>query len=58
MIKLRNKNYSFRPEVDVGDIWELVGCKMFTRKLLKVKWAQEPFPTAWGLIILIFMIEI
>ena len=30
----RTKNNNLRPEVDVGNILEIVGCKMFSRKLL------------------------
>ena len=34
MIKRRNQNQSLRPQVDVGDILNLVGNKMITRKSL------------------------
>ena len=40
-----------KPEVDVSDIKKLVGCKMFSIKLLTLKLTQEVLPTAWGLII-------
>ena len=49
MTKLRIKNYSLRPKFDVGDILELVGCNMASRKLLKLNWTPESIPTAWGL---------
>ena len=32
MIKRRNKNQSQKPEVDVADIFKLLGSKGFTRK--------------------------
>ena len=38
--------FKFDREVDVGDISKLVGCKMFTRKLLKLKLPQKFLPTA------------
>ena len=50
MTKIRTKNYGLRPKFDVGDILELVGCKMSSRKLIKLNWTPESIPTAWGLI--------
>ena len=47
-MKQRNKNYSLRPGVDVGVISKLVGCKMLTRVLLKLKWSHQSLPTARG----------
>ena len=32
LIKRTTKNQSSKPDVDMGDILELVGCKMFSRK--------------------------
>ena len=49
MTKLRIKNYSLRPKFEVGDILVLVGCKMSSRKLLKLNWTPESIPTASGL---------
>ena len=50
MIKPRTKNYSGRPEVDVGDILGLVGCKIDTRKLLVLKKTHVSLPTTWEFI--------
>ena len=50
MIKLRIKNLSLRPKFDVGDILEIVGCKMSSRKLLKLNGTPESLPTASELI--------
>ena len=49
MIKLRIKNQSQRPKFDVGDILDFVGCKMSSRKLIKLNGTPESLPTAWGL---------
>ena len=46
MIKVRIKNQSYRPKFDVGDILELVGCKINSRnvcmyvymKITQTKW--------------------
>ena len=39
-----------RPKFDVGDILELVGCKMSPRtQLLKLNGTPESLPTAWKL---------
>ena len=38
--------FCFRPQVDDGDILELVGCKMFSRKFLKLRAILESLPTA------------
>ena len=46
MIERRTKNYPERPEVIVGDIFELVACKMFSGKLLKLRGTHESVPTA------------
>ena len=48
MIIRKTKNYILRPEVDVGEILEHVGCKMLSRKLLKLKWTQEYLPQRYG----------
>ena len=37
IIKLKNKNLSIRPKVDVGCILKLVGSKIFNRKFLGQK---------------------
>ena len=57
MIIRKNKNYILRPEVDVGEIFEHVGCKMLTLKLLKLKWTQESLPQREGLDIFIFFFQ-
>ena len=49
MTKFRIKNKSERPEFDVGDILEVVGCKMYSRKLLKLNGNPESLLIAWGL---------
>ena len=36
MMKRRTSNLSLRPEANVRDILELIDCKMFSRKLLKL----------------------
>ena len=48
MSKRINENLSSRPKVDVHDILKIDGCKMFSRKLFKLKWTQVSLPTAWG----------
>ena len=35
--------------MDVGAIFEIVGCKMSSTKLFKVNLATESNPVAWGL---------
>ena len=43
----RNRNYSERLDVDVQNIFQLLGCKMSTRKLFKLQLAKnESLPTA------------
>ena len=49
MIKLRIKTLSQGPKFNVGDILDFVGCKMSSRKLLKLNGTPESLPTAWGL---------
>ena len=34
MTHIYDQNYSSRPQIDVGDIFDLVGSKMTSRKLL------------------------
>ena len=51
MLIRRSKNLIKRPGVDVGDIIEHFCCKLFTRKLLRLKFIHQSLPTAWGLII-------
>ena len=45
----RSKDGSLTSKVDFGDILKLAGCKLFTRKFLKLKWTHVSFPTASGL---------
>ena len=40
------ENESLRPGDDLGDILKLVGCKIFTRESLKLKWTHGSRPTA------------
>lgn len=58
MLKTRSTGISseklYRPRVAVGDNLELVGSKMFTIKVFKLKWAHKSFPTALGLTKVIF----
>ena len=49
MIKLRIKNFSLRPKFDVGDILELAGCILSSRKFLKLNLTPESLPTVWEL---------
>ena len=49
MIKLRIKNLWYIPKFNVGYILDLVGWRMFSRKLLKLNGTPESLPTAWGL---------
>ena len=35
-------------DLGIFDVLELVDCKMFSRKLVKLKVIHEAFPTAWG----------
>ena len=35
-----------RPEVDVGEIFERLGCQMMSWKIPTLKGTQESFPTA------------
>ena len=50
MIKPRNKNLRIRPNFDVDDILELVGCKICSRKLAKQNGTRMSHPAACGLI--------
>ena len=38
-----------RPKFDVDDISELIGCKICSRKLLKLNKTRKSHPTACGL---------
>ena len=43
---------SFNSDVikrDDFDISNFLGCNLFTRKLLELKWTHESLPTAWRL---------
>ena len=44
----KRKKSTRRFEVDFGKILQVVGCKMFPRKLLKLKETRESLPTACG----------
>ena len=45
---LRNEFSKIFEKIFADNMLKLVGYKIFTRKLLKLKWNQKPFPTAWG----------
>ena len=45
---LRWRNLRRRLYVEIGDILQLLGYKMCSRKLLKLKGINESHPTAWG----------
>ena len=45
--QLKEYKLKLRPEVDLDDILKFVGCEMFTREFLKVKWTHESLPDAW-----------
>ena len=49
IVKRRNKNESWRPEVDIGEILKLSAWETFTRELLKLKLTHEWLPTVWML---------
>ena len=51
-VKIRNKNFRRNHMlilVDVSVILKLTGSKIFTRKLVKVKFTRKSLPTAWRL---------
>ena len=52
----KNSNQSLRAEVHVDDFLKLVGCKIFTKKLLKLNSTHEYLPIAWGLTNIYFYI--
>ena len=48
MIKLRGKNDSQRPNIDVCDILKLAGCKKFTKKVIQIDDLSSPFRLRGG----------
>lgn len=49
MIERKTKNYSLRPVIEVCEILNLNGCKMFSEKLLKLKGIHESHSKALDL---------
>ena len=47
--QLKNLNYIWSPEGDDGYFLELVGSKICSKRIPKLKCIREPVPTAWGL---------
>ena len=52
---LKNLKLNVELEVDVREILTVIGCKIFSSKLLKLQVIHESLPTACGLIWSIFV---
>ena len=47
--QLKNLNYIWSPKDDDDYFLELVGCKICSKRILKLKCIHGPVPTAWEL---------
>lgn len=57
MTIFESENKSLRSEVDIEDIWDIVACKMFCTKFLKLEGTNKFLPTAWELIKILILLK-